>query len=303
MHKLLNTFVVPLTRQYVQAFSELPTFKGDRDRDTIRGRKRIKWLHRLMEEGKFHSPKWATAQCGGVKYRMNGGHSSRMLTELNGSFPEGLCAVVDEFHCDTMTDLSDLFLQFDSRQSTRSRGDKINAIKSAVGELDDVKPLYVSRALSGIAFRYRKYGEKPAWSEDDVISLVNEHSDFICWSRKYAGVRRLGVVGCVAAMFATYEKYPNAATIFWGQVLEETHPDNCHPTRKLARYFRDKIGREISKGNNGKNVYRADSVRTIHAWNAAMNGGATGLKYYSNSPVPDISPPNVEPYASAGDGE
>ncbi len=59
---------------------------------------------------------WATAKFGDKEFRMNGQHSSAVLSELNGQFPEGLKVHLDSYEVDTKEGLALLFRQFDSRK-------------------------------------------------------------------------------------------------------------------------------------------------------------------------------------------
>ena len=131
--KWLKTEVVPLTIELAECIAALPHFEGDRPWDTAQGRNRMNWLSRLVDEGKFYPPKWATVMFGGKLWRMNGGTSSHMLLQRNGTFPSHLMAVIDRFECYTLEGVADLFDQFDHRKSLRTMIQRLRAHRPAGG--------------------------------------------------------------------------------------------------------------------------------------------------------------------------
>jgi hypothetical protein len=293
MFKQIGAKIVPITRRYAEQFSSLPTSRGDRNLDTPKGRKHVAWLNTLIHEGKFHSPKWAVAILDGVTYRVNGGHSSMMLAELNGEFPVGLTATVDTFTCDTLRDLAELFSQFDSRQSIRTVTDKARAHAAISDRLSAIAPTYISRAVYGIAWSLTGYADsRHVFSEDERISLMHDYEDFIVWVRQFIGFARMGGVSKIGAMFETHQSYPYAADVFWRQITTECHPDNNHPTRRIASYYKE----ILMISNRSKSSLRTTYSKTVHAWNAAVEGRTTNLAHYKNAPVPLIRCPAVSEY-------
>jgi hypothetical protein len=148
-------FVVldPLTQAQARWHSGLPTYGGDRDRESARGRQHIAWLYSRLRSGLFHSPVWATVEFDGVEYRADGGHSSLMLSELSQSeFPAGVRACVRRFSCDAFGELATLFDQIDPRRSARTAVDQINAHKAVAAEdLQTISATKLGRLLGGIA--------------------------------------------------------------------------------------------------------------------------------------------------------
>ena len=68
---------------------------------------------------------WATVEIAdtGKTIRMNGNHSSNVLSGLDGAFPEGLRVHVSHYRAPTMLDAIQLFRQMDSRMSARTDSD------------------------------------------------------------------------------------------------------------------------------------------------------------------------------------
>ena len=284
MHTLLGTKQVPLTRKFAATFSSLASIKGDRDRETRAGRARIKILRRLVEEKKFHTPKWATATCNGRTYRMNGGHTSLMFANGETQIPDGMNVIVDEFACETREDLADLFDQFDARVSVRSPKDKIKAHLGADDKLEQVSATVAAGAVRGIAACLSEFGKSQHLIEEERIRLVHSHGDFLLWVGQYSKPRHMGRSGVVAAMFRTFGRSTQDATRFWTYVLSESHANNRNATRTLASFLKATLlpQEKIKWGP------RAYYVKSIHAWNAWKENRTTTLPYFANAPLPKV---------------
>lgn len=279
---------VPLTENFAKQFAALPCHAGDRERETPIGRTRIAWLRNHLENGTFHDPSWATCMCreDGVTYRVNGGHSSLMLAECNGSFPKGLKATVLEFVCDSKNDLADLFDIFDPKRSSRSTKDRINAHAACEGALTTASPTAINKSLGGIAFYYRAiHGAKGMSDEDVKVRLIHEHPQFIAWATQFVTLRRMARTGVIAAMFASWSKDEAAATTFWLEVRDESNPNNRAPSRLLATFLRENAQQQPTNRTTGWDV-RAYYAKSIHAWNSYRAGTKTDLKYYAQGDLP-----------------
>lgn len=298
MWKRIGIDVLPLTPHLVQYMASLPTFRGDRQRDSVAGRRRIEWLARLIQEGRFYDPEWATAELNGKLYRVNGGHSTAALSLCNGHFPAGLNAVIRRFHCEDEKDLADLFDHFDTGKSTRSITDRIKAHGAVESELSDVKSTYVKYAISGIAAYLSDFGESGQLSTDESIQFLHQHQSFIVFARQFNGERRLRDRGPMAAMFACYDKNHSLASTFWEEVRDESNPDNTSPTRILSVFLRDQKGEESSKRFDMRAIY----AKCIHAANAWQAGKSTDLKYHHKAALPVLRWPVGEHVAASVDG-
>ena len=288
MHRHIATEVVSLTKELADNFSGLPTFKGDRSRDTAAGRSRIAWLEQLLHDGKFHTPKWATAALDGTIYRVNGGHSSAMLANLNGAFPKNMQCVIDRFACETRDDLADLFSQFDPRQSLRRITDKINAHKGVHDDLDSVSPTDIQRITSGIAYYVAHDGDGPHLDEDAKIRLVHREQPFILWASQFSGKRHFSMTGVAAAMYATWTRHRHEAEVFWEEVRDRSNPSNTNASRMLGEFLIENVSKK--KYASGAPLWstRAYFVKSIHAWNAWNRNETTNLRYMEDCGWPKI---------------
>ena len=287
MYKQVSRNTMPLNRTVAAAHAALPQFKGDRSRESARGRHRMAWLEERLREGKFHDPTWARARINGTCYKMDGGHSASMLSNTTLDIPTDLCVTILDFDCETQQDLADLFDQFDARNSIRTSIEKTNAHARVEPELDEISPTDINCAIRGIATALWRCGEYERLDEDARISLIHDHTDFIRWAAPFVRVRHLRRTGIVAAMFDTYARNRNDATEFWVSVRDENHPDNKNATRRLAVFLRDSVG----GAKTGRHPWgtRAIYVKCCHAWNAWKGGDSTALKYHPNAPLPRLA--------------
>lgn len=266
-----------LTPAIAKEFAQMNAFVGERP---IRPG-RIAELQRKLDDGLFFDPRWATADFEGRKYRVNGQHSSKMLSECNGSFPHGRQVIVDTFTCDTKEELALLFEQFDPASSSRTRLEVVNAHGRVHSSLDDVSPTVMSKAVAGMAYALSNLNASGRSTLSQQSKLIHRHQEFVVWCNPFVSERILCRVGVVAAIFDTYRRNQDASTEFWSLVKDESAPDNKDASRTLARFLRDSIG----DGRMGMKQWdqKAYYVKSIHAWNAWRDGVTTQLKYHPNS--------------------
>lgn len=282
MFQLKGTTIVPLTRELAEEFSTMPSHSGER---RLRPG-RLEFLHHRLQEGMFHTPKWATATLNGKRYRVNGQHSSTMLAQANGHFPVAMHVVIDEFACDTDQDLAELFAQFDNAKSTRTAGEMTLAHARVYDDLRDIKPTTIERGISGIAFAITNANELGTVDAETKSRLVHSNRDFLHFGNALIGARMFCRAPVIAAIYTTWKVDAEACMRFWKLTQDESHPDRGHPTRILS-----KLLNEITLTARQKNAFkawtsRAIYVKCLHAWNAYRKGTTTELKYHAESPLP-----------------
>lgn len=266
MIRQLGTKVVPLTRQLARDFVGMQASHVERP---LR-QKRLDFLRRELEAGNFHAPKWAVAHVGSpfpVAVRVNGQHSSMVLAEANGHFPEGLSVVIDEFACDNNGDVAELFTRFDAPESMRSTREQFGALARGTGllmqGLSEKNHEFITSAVlvaKGDFKAVRKF------TPHERAAVLNAERDFIAFAAPFATGRttkptkRLSVL---AAVYLTWLRAPKDAQTFWSDVLSEADPDPNSPSRALARMLRKSTERTASAD---------ECARCIHAWNAFREG-------------------------------
>ena len=110
----------------------------------------------------------------GKMLRVNGQHSSIMLAELNGGFPEGLLVHIDEYVVDGQNGLALLFRQFDDRKSGRSTADISGAYQNLVTALQGVAKPVGKLGVEGIAWYSRNIETVTTPLGDEQYTLFHE---------------------------------------------------------------------------------------------------------------------------------
>jgi hypothetical protein len=270
MFRLVKSEVKDLTPSLAQEFRELTPSPTERDLNPNR-------VKHLMEKATadpcqlvtFH---WATARMGNQRWRMNGQHSSTMLCELNGNFPQGLKVHQDEYEVAKEEDLAQLFQQFDDRKSGRSSGDVAGAFQGLYEPVREVPKSSAKIAVDGVVWWRRSVEGISVPAGDKAYELFSEtglHS-FIRWigdtfSIKTPEMRKIQVV---SAMYATFTANETGARTFWEQVSRGgvEYEDNA-PATILDGWLKnisDKETKDPDLKLKPANYFQA----CIYAWNA-----------------------------------
>ena len=93
MFKLISSETKPLTPDLAERFKAMLPSPTERVFDPARA----KMLREKAEANQLIAFNWAIAKVGDKEYRVNGQHSSAVLTELNGQFPQGLKVHMDTY--------------------------------------------------------------------------------------------------------------------------------------------------------------------------------------------------------------
>ena len=261
--RLINSEVRDLTPELAKEFKELTPSPTERELNPAR----IKHLQdkawrRLVT---FH---WSTAKLGSKRLRMNGQHSSNMLCELNGKFPEGLKVHLDEYEVSDEESLAILFQQFDDRKSGRSAGDTAGAYQMLYEPLREVPRVAAKLGVDGVSWFRRNVEGVAVPSGDEVYSLFREtglHA-FIRWIGELFSIKtpELKRAQIVSAMYATFNANATEAQSFWTQVARGgvEYEDNA-PATVLDAWLKS-MKEEPAKDLKPAHYYQA----CIYGWNA-----------------------------------
>ena len=279
-----STEVVPLTLEISKHYDRMATLLGDRNPDSPRGKTRVAYLYNLLRSGLFHSPVWSTVQVAsekGKKYRVDGGHSSRMLTQAGADFPENLSVTVRSFRVPDIETAVYLYEQFNASFSTRTQTDLIKNRAAYEKQLRNIAPTYIGRALYGIAchFSLRNPGEPV-----ETLDYISMYPDFIKQVSEVIKKRHMQLTGVVGTMFSTWATSKSLSNEFWRMVNDESSPEPECPTRILAKFL---MKMTLDKNQAMQWPKRAIYVKCHHAWNAWRTGEGTRLKYVHGAPLPD----------------
>jgi hypothetical protein len=277
MFRLVNSETKPLTPELAERFKAMSPSPTERAFDPARA----KMLREKAEAGQLITFNWAIAKIGDKEYRANGQHSSSVLAELNGQFPQGLKVHMDTYEVDDTDGLALLFRQFDNRKSGRTPTDVSGAYQGLYPELRDIPRGAAKLAVEGAAWYEKKVEGLPAPSGDDVYTLFGKKSlhKFIKWigevfSVKTPELRRQTIV---AAMYGTFEKNETEARRFWTEVSRGgvEYEDN-HPTTVLDTFLKSVFEEKKKWDLHPANLYQA----SVYAWNAYRdNKTITSVKY------------------------
>jgi hypothetical protein len=296
MWKLIET---PKVRQVTHAlankFRDMEPAPGDRPlRDN-----RVEALKKAVIGKQFRTCEWASAYCKATKkvYRVNGKHTSTLMSELNGE-TKSLSVIEEHYHCDTLDDVAALYATFDTRNSARSTGD-INAIfAGACPELADVDKVTINSCVSGMATAI--WGDTTSkWNitPETRAGLLAPNASFVLWinemchgvrGQERSIIRRSPVI---AAIFQTYQKDKKAAAEFWLLVRDGSGDKHTSPDRKLNKFLlTSRLGLINRKNSPTHNTvgYREMRVKCLHAWNAWRRGATTDLRFYTDADDPKV---------------
>lgn len=272
--QLIKSQARPLTMELAQKFRDMPGSPTERELNEGR----LRNLRAKAEQGKLVTFHWATAKMpDGKTYRVNGQHSTTMLCELNGAFPEGAFVHVDEYAVDGPEGLAVLFRQFDDRKSGRSAADVAGAYQNLEPVLRDVAKPVGKLGIEAVAWFDRVIEGVSSKIGDDQYSLFhNEHlHPYLAWLNDLFSIKtpELKRVPVVAAMYGTFLKNGEEARKFWAEVSRggKEYEDNAAST--VLDSWLKSIKEEKTEIKPGE-YFRG----CVYAWNA----------YREDKPIKDI---------------
>ena len=265
-YRLVKSEVRDLTRELAEEFRNLEPSPTERELNPAR----LKHLKMKAEAGQLVTFHWSVARLGEKRLRMNGQHSSNMLCGLNGQFPKGLKAHIDEYEVPNKPSLALLFRQFDDRKSNRSPGDVASAYQGLYDELHDVPKGPAKMAVEGACWYDRNVEGLPPVSGDDQYIRFGEPGlhGFIrfvgeLFTIKTPELRRQTIV---AAMYGTFTKNEAEARKFWAEVARggEEYTENA-PSTILDAWLKAMAEKRGAKTEvKPANLYQG----CVFAWNA-----------------------------------
>jgi len=242
-YRLVNSEVRDLTPELAEEFRNLDPSPTERELNPAR----LKHLKMKAEAGQLVTFHWSVARLGEKRLRMNGQHSSNMLCGLNGLFPKGLKAHIDEYEVPNKASLALLFRQFDDRKSNRSPGDVASAYQGLYEELHDVPKGPAKMAVEGACWYDRNIEGLPPVSGDDQYIRFGEPGlhGFIRWVGELFTIRRRSCGGrpssqpCMAPSRRTSPRPASSLPRLRGEVRSTPRtllrPSSTHGSRPWRR--------------------------------------------------------------------
>ncbi len=294
------------TKSLAQKFAEMPSVPNDRPLSP----RRMKVYRKMRKEGMFRPVTWATGMCmeNNITYRVNGKHTSTLLSTEDSEFPNSddlpdMYVTIEEYLCETLQDIAELYSTFDSATQNRNARDIYMSFAGVIPHLSGIPERHISTAVAGMALHLNAgnrthYFSTPAERAENLF----EYPEFVIWLHKIYSCEDLqkgaGEAGknilhirrapVAAAMMGCWQKSQTAATAFWKAVRDESGFPQGVPDRKLAKYL-STTGVSTGRGVKAKIKtadYREMYVKCIAGWNAWRAGETTNLNYYEDKDVP-----------------
>jgi hypothetical protein len=270
MFRLVKAETIPATLELAEHYRSLKPWAGERNLDKAR----VKHLAGKREKGLLVPFQWASARLpDGTYVRINAQHSSEMLCQSDGQFPEGAMIQVSEFEVDELKDVALLFRQYDDRKSSRSPIEISGAYQGLHEPLHGVDRKNAKLALEGHIW-HRKFVEKLGVPVGDDIYEWFEKTElhpFLIWVSTDILVKKaveLRVEALLGAIYATYSLNPEEAQIFWLNVARTFDlDDEGHPAQVLDIWLQG-----AGDKDNGHKLMKLAPANyyqgAIYAWNA-----------------------------------
>jgi len=288
--QLISSETKDLTPDLAKEFSTMAGSVSERDLKP----KRLAYLKESVLNGMAITFNWATVEIAdtGKTIRMNGNHSSNVLSGLDGAFPEGLRVHIDHYRAPSMLDAIQLFRQMDSRMSARTVDDVAGAYQGLHEDLRSTPKDAARKAIDAVAW-YRKLEGVPVPSGDDHFDLFNQaelHPFVQMVGRILSKKTPEFTTPVLGAMFGTHEKEPRESESFWTDVSKQGGQyEPGHPTVVLDQWL------SHGEGPNGaalkpREIYRG----CVIAWNAFRRGRSLPTtekpfgQFDSKKSLPDI---------------
>src|SRR5262245_51739822 len=237
-------------------------------------KKRLGELIERIQRGWVVPFSWATADFQGTKYRMNGQHSSRAITESANHLPETVVIHLDHFSTQNADGMGRLFRQFDARFSQRSKQDISGAYQGLVRELADIPRKKAKLGLDGIAWFERAVEKVPVPSGDELYTLYfrAQFHPFLRWLDSILSVKtpELNYASIVGAMYATFLKSESGSQEFWSRVARPQELSDDSDARSVLSQELVKIRED--RGKVEKTPPGELYAKCIKAW-AAFRAG------------------------------
>jgi hypothetical protein len=156
-----------------------------------------------------------------IRLRMNGQHSSWALAELlkENTLPPNVAIHLDTYSVSDQDGAVNLFRQFDSRKSSRSKEDISGAYQCFHEPIRNCKRSAAKIAVEGVAWYRREIQGLPVQSGDDLYEMFNEARlyDFILLVDQLLDdkCRELKRVPVIAAIYGTWLDDAKRSADFW----------------------------------------------------------------------------------------
>jgi hypothetical protein len=266
--KLISSEALDLTPEFAADFAAMKPSPTERELKP----KRVQHLKDVVLSGSALSFHWAKAYIvsTGETVRVNGQHSSLMLSKLDGAFPEGLRVHLDTYEVMDVHGLTDLFGHFDNRSSARTVDDIAGAYQGVEPDLLNVPRRAGRVAVEGAGWFLKTIRGDYIPNGDERFSLFAKpelHPFIQVTGRIYSAKTPEFTTPVVGAMYGSFEIDPAICEEFWADVaVQGGGNEPNHPATSLDAWLVD-AKTNPEKKISEREVYRACAL----AWNAYRN--------------------------------
>lgn len=264
--ELVEMKFVKCTQALATRFRDMKTIAGERKCMP----RNIENIEEQIRQRTFAPPRWVCAVFGNDEYRMNGQHTSIVLSKL-GNDCKQFKVIYEKYRVNSPEELAELWMIWDGVNSVRKTNQIYLAYASAFPALRELPERVVRTAIGGIN-RRKTYGSMDGKTTPvGRVKGVENHQDFITWYsgmvdirwNKHKNTPNLLKYPITGAMMATHEKYPKASTSFWRSVSANNGPDPQGGDRTLRDFLcLNKIGR----GGSTERDYYFNCVDCFNHW-------------------------------------
>jgi hypothetical protein len=258
---------------------------------------RIRRLRKKITEHGALPFRWGRAEVEetGEVFRVNGQHTSTMLVKDSAMITDKMVVTIEDYLCETMKDLADLYSQIDSSESSRSAGD-VNLSHAAVTDgLGNCNRRVINLCVTALS--HEKWGDQyTRQPKEDRAALLDTAPEFVLFVDKlkkditHEDWRVVGRGPVVMAILATWRKSRRAASEFWRLVARCDGPDAKSADRTLGKYLQ-RTGITTGRPKAARGIGRVEGPvvmysRCVTAWNAWRQGKTTKLRVYEDKEPP-----------------
>lgn len=281
MFRKTSSRAVTTTPALAARFRDMDPWAGERPLKLAR----LDFLRREAEAGRFSTCIWVAAWClqDGKTYRLNGQHTSHVLAD-----PEvpPQTVIVEEYECQTLDDVADLYATFDTREAVRTQRE-VNAVVAAVTPgLENIPDGVVAILVGGICFHHNPNQGRDRASGRDRAAVLRDNVEFCQFfmglspDGKHTGTFRAHLcrVGVAAAVYATWLKYGEGCKDFWERVRDgDGSIDPAEATRRLNAHLAEVAA---TRGKGGRKVLETKDTyeKCLRYWNKYRTNQANGTK-------------------------
>lgn len=228
-----------LSHSLASKYKNMPRWKGERNLN----RSRIAYLIESIPT--IHLPfTWITMLVDGVLYRVNGQHTSTLLTDRPELIDPAMRVVCIHYKCKDFTEAGMLYASIDSRMMTRTTADVNRSLCGGHPQLDRVSDALINVCSSGLRMSTRALLDHKNLTVVDAGELLFQNIDFIVnFSRELLPSRGEDYKHLWRApvLFAIHQSYgvdPEQAKVFWTAVRDGSSKASLSIPNTLRDYLR-----------------------------------------------------------------